>query len=137
MIVKQITELPIIEYKPVVDELVRTVEATLPDSINGMKIYTFVDFYTGIIDHNHLIVKFYIHIEGEIPDFEGVKRFVKQRFCVDVNVESFRLDDNNYIEFEKKNLTSILANVIIHIVRFTKTGEVEVDETTGGLKHLF
>lgn len=136
MIVKQITELPIIEYKPVVDELVRTVEATLPDSINEMKIYTFIDFYTGIIDPNYLIVKFYIHIEGKIPDCEGVKHLVKQRFCVNVNIENFRVDDNNYIEFEKKNLTSILANVIIHIVRFTKTGEVEVDKTTGGLKNL-
>ena len=137
MIVKQIIELPVVEYKPVVDELVRTVEATLPDSINGMKIYTLIDFYTGITDLNHLIVKFYIHIEGKIPNCEGVEHLVKQRFCVDVDVESFRLDDNNYIEFEKKNLTSILANVIIHMVRFTKTGEVEVNETTGGLKYLF
>ena len=38
-----------------------------------------------------------------------------------------------YAKFLQKQLVSDLATIILHIVRFAKTGEVETDETTGDL----
>ena len=59
-----------------------------------------------------------------------------RRFALSYYIESYRVEDEAYAKFLQRQLVSDLANIILHIVRFAKTGEIETDETTGELKHL-
>ena len=134
MTVRKINDLHRLEYKSAVDEMVRTAENTLPDSIERFAIFSFVDFQEAYA--NWISVGFFIHVEGMIPNTDGTYKLVKQRFGFNVTLDEFRLNDESYIEFVKNTMVSDLADIILHIIRFIKTGEIGKDEITGEPKRL-
>lgn len=133
MIVKQFDELHKLEYKPVVDRLVETIERTLPDSIDDCGIGCIVDFNERF--DNSLIISLYVRVYSD-------SRKIRREFCISIHLNHFRLEDESYAEFLERELVADLANVILHIIRFIKTGVIEMEEIegckclTGGLKHL-
>lgn len=133
MTVRQFDELHRLEYKPVVDRLIETIERTLPDSIDDCSIGCIVDFNERF--DNLLIINLYVRVCVE-------SRKIKKEFCISIYLDSLRIEDETYAEFMEKQLVTDLANVILHIIRFIKTGVIEMEEIegckhlTGGLKHL-
>lgn len=134
MKLKKINELKDQRYKPIVDILAKTVEDTLPDTINELGLWSIIDFYEDFPDSLRILL--YVNASGKICDIEGRWVQDKRRFALSLYIESYRVEDEAYAKFLQKQLVSDLANIILHIVRFAKTGEVETDETTGVLKHL-
>lgn len=134
MKLKEINELQDQRYKPVVDMLAKTVEDTLPDQIDELGLWSIIDFYEDFPDS--LRIQLYVNASGKICNSEGMWVRDKQRFALSIYIESYRTEDEAYAKFLQRQLVSDLANIILHIIRFAKTGEIETDKTTGGLKHL-
>lgn len=139
MIVREITSLPKPIYKPMVDMMIRTAEDMIPDSIDKLNFSTLVDF--NVLNSNRsyeqLAVILHIHVVGCIPDPDGVFRdVIQQRFAFSTFIEGFRIDDKTYSEFIKRSMTHDVANLLMNIIHFAKTGEILKDESTGGLKQL-
>lgn len=134
MKLKKINELKDRRYKPIVDILAKTVEDTLPDTIDELRLWSIIDFYEDYPDSLRILL--YVNASGKICDTEGRWVQDKRRFALSLYIESYRAEDEAYAKFLQRQLVSDLANIILHIVRFAKTGEIETDETTGGLKHL-
>lgn len=133
MTVRQFDELHKLEFKPVVDRLIETIERTLPDSIDDCGTGCVVDFNEKF--DNSLIITLYIQVYSD-------SRKIRREFCISIHLNSFRLEDESYVEFTERQLVAELANIILHIIRFIKTGVIEMEEIegckclTGGLKHL-
>lgn len=133
MTVRQFDELHKLEYKPMVDRLVETIEKTLPDSIDDCDISCIVDFNEKF--DNSLIISLYVRV------YSGLRK-IKKEFCISIHLDSLKIEDKSYAEFIERQLVADLANVILHIIRFIKTGVIEMEEIegckclTGGLKHL-
>ena len=133
MTVRQFDEIHKLEYKPAVDRLVEIIEKTLPDSIDDCGIGCIIDFNEKF--DNSLIISLYVQV------YSGSRKN-RREFCIPIRLDSFRLEDDSYTKFLEKELVTDLANVILHIIRFIKTGVIEMEEIegckclTGGLKHL-
>lgn len=134
MKLKEINELQDQHYKPIVDMLAKTVEDTLPDQIDELGLWSIIDFYEDFPDS--LRIQLYVNASGKICNSEGMWVRDKQRFALSICIESYRTENEAYAKFLQRQLVSDLANIILHIIRFAKTGEIETDKTTGGLKHL-
>ena len=139
MIVREITSLPDPIYKPMVDMMIHTAEEIIPDSIDKLNFSTLVDF--NVLNSNssykQLAVILHIHAVGCIPDPDGVFRdVIQQRFAFSTTIEASRIDDALYSAFIKRAMTYDIANLLMNIIHFAKTGEILKDESTGGLKQL-
>lgn len=134
MKLKKINELKDRRYKPIVDILANTVEDTLPDTIDELGLWSIIDFYEDFPDSLRILL--HVNASGKICNAEGRWTQDKRRFALSLYIESRRVEDEAYAEFLQKQLVSDLANIILHIVRFAKTGVVETEETTGVLKYL-
>ena len=134
MKLKEINELKDQRYKSIVDVLAKIVEDTLPDTINELGLWSIIDFYEDFPDSLRILL--YVNASGKICDTKGRWVQDKRRFALSLYIDSYRVEDEAYAKFLQKQLVSDLANIILHIVRFAKTGEIETDETTGGLKYL-
>ena len=121
-------------YKPIVDILAKTVEDTLPDTIDTINLWSLIDFYEDFPDSLRILL--YVHASGKIPVEEGVYLQDKQRFALSIYIRSYEADNESYAEFLQRQLVSDLANIVLHIIRWGKTGNIETDSVTGGLKHL-
>ena len=134
MKLKEINELKDQRYKSIVDVLAKIVEDTLPDTINELGLWSIIDFYEDFPDSLRILL--YVNASGKICDTKGRWVQDKRRFALSLYIDSYRVEYEAYAKFLQKQLVSDLANIILHIVRFAKTGEIETDETTGGLKYL-
>lgn len=133
MTARQFDELHKLEYKPVVDRLIETIGKTLPDSIDDCTISCIIDFYEEF--DNSLAINLYVRV------YSGLRK-IKKEFCISIHLDSLRIEDESYAEFTERQLVADLANVILHIICFIKTGVIEMEEIegykclTGGLKRL-
>lgn len=133
MTVRQFDKLHKLEYKSIVDRLVEIIEKTLPDSIDDCGIGCIIDFNEEF--DNSLIMTLYVRAYSD-------SRKIRREFCISIHLNNFRLEDESYAEFLERELVTDLANVILHIIRFIKTGVIEMEEIegykclTGGLKRL-
>lgn len=71
MTVRQFDELHKLEYKPVVDRLIETIERTLPDSIDDCGIGCIVNFNERF--DNSLIISLYVQVYSDLFYYEEDK----------------------------------------------------------------
>ena len=129
---------PEVRYKPIVDTFIKTIEATLPDSIDELKIRSCID-WTEYKDNygGQLEVTIHVKVDGVIRDPNGTPRQIATRkFSVASHIQAEYTERSSYEEHLNRCLYADLTNIILHIIHFSKTGEVERNDDFGRLKQL-
>ena len=130
------------KYKPICDIFVHTIEDMLPDSIDELKLSAVVNFdYCEPYDPDRLYeslkLQTYISVTGVIRNSEGDPwEIAKRRFGYTTRIESAFLDSPDYVEDSNHSMKRDLANIILNIIKFSKTGEIVKDDATGGLVNI-
>lgn len=141
MTVKTITQLRDPKYKPIVDIIVEAIEDTVPDSIDELKLSTLIDFYPEKHDpegrYDALKVCIYIGVTGWLHNSRGIPwEIASRRIGYSLRIESAFLDSPEYPESIRHTAIQELADILLNIIKFSKTGEMANTDDMRALQHF-
>lgn len=128
-----IRPVPYKEYIPLVGLIEQLITDSIPNRIDDIHIQPMLTFYPfGFGQEKSLKVSMIFGLEGFIksPEYR-----VDKSIAIDYVLESYMIDSKYNIpvkditEYFSRGITDKLNEIIRHIIKFAKTGKLEIDET--------
>jgi hypothetical protein len=123
--------LPFRDFQPIVDNIVQEIETMMPDTIDGVIIKSWIDFYAyTALTELAIITEFTVGgiAAGNIP----VCANQTLQFRITVTPEYLNATG---IESIRRNVRYCIMNNLLHIIHLAKTGEILTD-ASGELRNL-
>ena len=123
--------LPFSEFQPIVDNIVQEIETMMPDTIDGVIIKSWIDFYAYTVPTElAIITEFTVGgiASGNIP----VCANKSLHFRITVTPEHLSAAG---IESIRRNVRYCIMNNLLHIIHLAKTGEI-LTNASGELRNL-
>ena len=129
-----IRPVPYEEYIPLVGLIDQLITDNIPNRVDDIHIQPMLTFYPfGFGQEKYLKVSIIFGLKGFIKSPEY--RFDKS-IAIDYVLESYMIDSRynipakNITEYFSRGITDKLNEIVQHIIKFAKTGKLEIDETS-------
>ena len=128
-----IRPVPYEEYIPLVGLIEQLITDNIPNRIDDIHIQPMLTFYPfGFGQEKYLKVSIIFGLKGFIksPEYR-----VDKSIAIDYVLESYMIDSRYNIpakditEYFSKGITDKLNEIVQHIIKFAKTGKLEIDKT--------
>lgn len=128
-----IRPVPYKEYIPLVGLIEQLITDNIPNRIDDIHIQPMLSFYPfGFGQEKCLKVSMIFGLKGFIksPEYR-----VDKSIAIDYVLESYMIDSkynipaNDITEYFSRGIINKLNEIIRHIIKFAKTGKLEIDET--------
>ncbi len=123
--------LPFREFQPIVDNIVQEIETIIPDTIDGVIIKSWIDFYAYTAPRE-LSITAEFTVGGVTQENIPVCANQTLQFRITVTPEYLNATG---IESIRRNVRYCIMNNLLHIIHLAKTGERLID-TSGELRNL-
>ena len=128
-----IRPVPYEEYIPLVGLIEQLITDNIPNRIDDIHIQPMLTFYPfGFGQEKYLKVSIIFGLKGFIksPEYR-----VDKSIAIDYVLESYMIDSRYNIpakditEYFSRGITDKLNEIVQHIIKFAKTGKLEIDKT--------